>query len=280
MEQPNAAQAEQWSAEAATWVQFDQVLDAVSGTPGRLAMQRLDARPGMRILDIGCGTGVTTLELAAQVGPDGSVDGVDIARDMLAAARAGTADGPANLRFHELDAQTDDLGEREYDGAYSRFGVMFFADPGAAFTNVRRALRPGGVLSFVCWQEVLRNDWIITPVIAAAAVTGTFPEPPEEGAPGPFSLAEPGQVRALLDKAGFTDIEVEPHTDDVVLTEEQADAFGRMAMSLGPLRATLEALDEATRTRTIDAVVADLRQRAVDGEIRLSRAVNLVTARA
>src|SRR5207302_1573289 len=100
----------------------------------------------------------------------------------------------------ELEERLDEVA---FDAAYSRFGVMFFGDPVAAFTNLRRALRPGGRLAFVCWQNVFANEWMLVPGAAAASVTGSLPQMPEPDAPGPFSLAEPDRVRSILGAAGF-----------------------------------------------------------------------------
>jgi len=173
--------------------------------------------PGQKVVDLGCGSGTTTLELAARVGPGGEVAGVDISAEMLArgrerAARAGTG----NIEFVHADVQVHDLGEARFDAAYLRFGVMFFADPAAAFANVRRALRPGAALSFVCWQSVFDNEWMLIPGAAVASVTGSLPPMPGPGEPGPFSLADPGRVRAVLEAAGFGSVAVEPHGDQVV----------------------------------------------------------------
>ena len=120
--------------------------------------------PGQRVVDLGCGSGRTTLELAARVGPGGEAVGVDISAGMLARARERAArSGTGNVEFVYADVQVHELGEALFDAAYSRFGVMFFADPVAAFANIRKALRPGAVLSFVCWQSVFDNEWMLHP---------------------------------------------------------------------------------------------------------------------
>lgn len=138
----NIEQAEFWSQIAPTWIELEGRMEEAGGLPGELAMDRLDLRPGQRVVDLGCGAGRTTVELASRVGPGGSVVGVDISAGMLAAARERAARlGAGNVEFVHADVQVHDLGEARFDAAYSRFGVMFFADPVAAFANVRRALR-------------------------------------------------------------------------------------------------------------------------------------------
>jgi SAM-dependent methyltransferase len=140
----NIEQAEHWSQAAPAWLELEDQLEEVSRLPGELAMERLALGPGQRVVDLGCGSGMTTLELASRVGPGGGAVGVDISAEMLARApeRAALADS-GNIAFVHADVQVHEWGEARFDAAYSRFGVMFFADPVAAFTNVRRALRPG-----------------------------------------------------------------------------------------------------------------------------------------
>src|SRR2546427_2271613 len=135
----NAEQAEFWSTLAPTWIELEGQLERVVGLPGRLAMDRLDLRSGQRVVDLGCGTGATTVELASLVAPDGEAFGVDIAAEMLAHGRETAARLKVeNVEFLHADIQVHDLGDGRFDAAYSRFGVMFFTDPVRAFTNVRR----------------------------------------------------------------------------------------------------------------------------------------------
>jgi SAM-dependent methyltransferase len=138
----NVEQAEFWSQLAPTWLEFEDQLEQAGGPPGELAMARLELLPGQRVVDLGCGSGRTTLELAARVGPGGEVAGVDISAGMLARARERAArSGTGNVEFVYADVQVHELGEAHFDAAYSRFGVLFFADPVAAFANNRVAWR-------------------------------------------------------------------------------------------------------------------------------------------
>src|SRR5215475_14011219 len=183
----NIEQAEFWSQFAPTWLELEDQLEEVGGPPGELAMDRLELLPGHKVVDLGCGTGRTTLELASRVGPGGQAVGVDISAEMLARGRERAARlGIRNIEFVHADIQVHDFGESRFDAAYSRFGVMFFTDPVTAFANVGGALRPGGVLSFVCWQGIFDNEWMLIPGAAVAEVIGSLPPMPAPVSPAHF----------------------------------------------------------------------------------------------
>ena len=199
---PNQAQVDYWNTGAGpVWAELQDMLDRQLDPLGRAAQQALDVAPGERVLDIGCGCGHTTLALAEAASPNGQVLGVDISGPMLAVARGRAATNPV-IRFIEADAQTADLPSGAFDAAYSRFGVMFFADPAAAFGNIRRAVRAGGRLGFVCWRAFSENLWMRGPAEAAAAFLPSAPAPDPE-APGPFAFADPSRVRRILEEAGW-----------------------------------------------------------------------------
>jgi SAM-dependent methyltransferase len=277
----NIEQAEFWSKLAPTWLELEDRLEEVAGLPGRLAMDRLQLLHGQRVVDLGCGSGRTTLELASRVGPGGEVVGVDIAAEMLARGRERAAQfGAGNVEFVQADVQVHDLGEARFDAAYSRFGVMFFADPVAAFANVRRALRPGGVLSFVSWQSVFDNEWMLIPGAAVATVTGSLPPMPGPEEPGPFSLADPARVRAVLDAAGFGSVVITPHADHVVISEDRIPEVARTNVRAGGVSQALQEADDQTRQRALAAIEEALRARLQDGQVRASRGVLLVIGNA
>jgi SAM-dependent methyltransferase len=203
--EPNAAQIEYWNV-AQHWVDDQAGHDEMLEPLGRLAQEALAPEAGERILDIGCGTGATTLALADAVGAQGAVVGVDVSATLLSVARE-RARGTANVSFLEADAQTQAFDER-FDGAFSRFGVMFFEDPVAAFGNIARALRPGGRLAFVCWQAAAHSDWWTLPLNVAARYV-ELPPPSDPNAPGPFALADAVRLRRILREAGFTEISLD-----------------------------------------------------------------------
>ena len=200
----NAAQSEYWNAAAGeTWVQFQEPLDRQIEPLGLVAIDVLQPTTGEHIIDIGCGCGQSSLALAARVAPTGSVVGIDLSRPMLEVARLRRRPA-ANLRvdFWQLDAQNGDLGRGVFDAAFSRFGVMFFSDPVAAFANIRASLKRGGRLVFVCWRSLAENPWMLAPLQAALPFIPPV-VPPDPTAPGPFAFADAGRVRAILSDAGF-----------------------------------------------------------------------------
>lgn len=173
----------------------------------------------------------------------------------------------------------DELGKETFDAAFSRYGVMFFADPAVAFANLRGALKPGGRLVFVCWKSVFENEWMLIPGMAALQVTGQLPMP-AEGEPGPFSLAEETRIRSVLDTAGFVDVSVEPQPRTLILGTAEVDRFVTMASKIGAVRETFrQVTDEATRAAVLDALRVAIEDRMVDGAVSLSAAAWLVAAR-
>lgn len=207
---------------------------------------------GDRVLDIGCGTGQTTRE-AARVAVDGSAVGVDISEVMLEQARRISADeGPSNVSFELADAQDNTFPPTAFDLCISRFGVMFFADPVAAFTNIARALRPGGRLAWLVWQSHDRNEWatVFSDVLAASIATPGR---------GPFSLADPTMTESMLTTAGFTDIDFTELDEPVYYGPDSAAAYDNLLRLTG-FTAFLTALEptKADRARArLREILAD-----------------------
>jgi SAM-dependent methyltransferase len=193
------------------WVRMQERTDTLIDPLGRVAIERLGVGAGERVLDVGCGCGQTLLELADLVGPGGHVLGVDISPPMLERARERAAGRP-NVALALGDAQAYAFAPRDFDAVYSRFGVMFFDDPRAAFRNLRAAARPGGRLSFVCWQDLAKNPWAARPLEAVLRLlpASAMPDMLREGRPGPFFLSDPPRVRAILDDAGWQGVSLEP----------------------------------------------------------------------
>lgn len=277
----NEEQSEFWEALAPDWLASTDHTEMVSESFGTAAMDRLALQAGQRVLDIGCGSGSTTLELARRVGSGGAAVGVDIAPAMIAAAsQIGATAGITNATFTACDAQVEPLGDAPFDAAFSRFGVMFFADPSAAFANIRRALRPNGVFAFACWENIVANEWMFVPGSAVVAVTGTLPPMPGPDEPGPFAFADPARVDALLADAGFTRIEITSQADTVVLPEAELESLVSLTRRVGPVREALRTADADTAARIEDAVRTALLERLEDGVVRLSAAAHIVSAHA
>lgn len=271
----SAAAASMWADAADRWIADHARVELIGAELGRLAMDELDPAPGMRVLDVGCGTGRTTDELGRRVAPDGMAVGVDISAPMLAAAPRSD---DASVRHVRADAQRAPFAQASFDRVYSRFGVMFFGDPHEAFTDLRRVLRSDGRLAFVSWQPLERNEWMHLPATAAElALDRPLPAPPSDG-PGPFSLSDPATVRTLLAAAGYGSISVTSHEDHVPVPVADAPAFAAGSMGHGGIRAALAGADRDTERRVQASIVASLRARARKGVIRLARAALVVAA--
>lgn len=276
-EGPNAAQIAYWNTAAgANWVVMQDQIDRQLRPLGLAAMDRLAPASGETVLDIGCGCGSTTLDLAARVGPTGRVLAVDISEPMIGVARTRAHEaGRTNVEYRLADAQTALLSGTAADAVFSRFGVMFFADPAAAFANIQRAVKPGGRLAFVCWRRPDENP-IMTLPMAAAAPFLPPPAPPEPGAPGPFAFADPDRIRAVLGAGGFADITVTPHDEKVGAGD--LDTVLAMTLKVGPLGAMLR--DHPDKRDTVIAAVrtALAPHEGPDG-VKLDSATWIVTAR-
>lgn len=281
MQMVNEGQSTYWEDRAPDWIAGLCGAETVSATFGRMAMDELDPSDGERVLDVGCGSGPTTIDLAKRVGVGGHAHGVDISPTMVAAARElATASGTTNATFSAVDAQVEPFGSGSFDAAFSRFGVMFFEDPLQAFSNIATSLRPGGRLAFSCWQDIFANEWMFVPGSAVVAVTGSLPSMPVPGQPGPFSLAEPGRVESLLSEAGYSGIEVTPRSEVVVIRDEMIESFLVMCRGIGPVREALAVADVGTVAR-IEAAVRDaILERVDDGFLRFDSAAFIVSARA
>lgn len=278
---PNAQQIEYWNdSAAAKWVAQAPLLDAQLAPLGLAALERAAPRAGERVLDVGCGCGQTVLQLAERVGPGGRVFGIDVSQPMLARARERALElACENVEFAQGDAQTQPFPESSFDLVFSRFGVMFFSDPAAAFANLRRALRADGRIVFVCWQELGKNPWMQVPVEAAL----TCVPPPERaapGAPGPFAFADAERVQGCLRTAGFRGTRVEALERPVLLGGGGTldDALGFL-LQVGPMSALLKGAEPELRRRVRDAVERALGPYVSPEGVRLGSASWIVRAR-
>jgi SAM-dependent methyltransferase len=276
----NQVQADYWEERSSSWIEAEEYTTLVAGPFGRRTMDGLVLEPGSRVLDVGCGTGPTTIELARRVVPGGAALGIDIAPSMLEAARArAVRERVENAEFVVGDAQSDDLGDGAFDAVFSQFGVMFFSDPATAFANLRRAVRDGGRIAFACWQGIFANEWMLVPGSAVATVTGEVPPMPAPGEPGPFSLADPDHVERLLLGAGFRSIDVVPHSEQVVVGADRVEVVVEASSRIGAVREVLATNDDpAFHEQIRSAVRTALLARVQDGQLRLGAAALVVTA--
>ena len=237
------------------------------------------AKPGERVLDIGCGTGVTTEPYALAVGPTGHVTGVDISQPMLDAARQRIGGrGLANVTLLLADAQVHAFAPGSFDLVTSRLGVMFFADPAAAFRNLLAALRPGGRLVMAVWATVGESLHQSLPLEVAVRHLGS-PAPQPARAPGPNAYGDRDYLRGTLDAAGFADIAIEPrhflvHGDTAAATAEHAGQFGAVQRLIDEKGA-----DAATRTAILNDIAAAFAPYDTADGVRLPATFLLVTAR-
>ena len=241
-------------------------------------MEALGPIEGRRVIDIGCGCGQTSAALARRVGPQGQVLGIDISAPMLrvAADRAARA-GLANLRFLESDAQTHGFEAGAWDAVFSRFGVMFFSDPVAAFANIRTALAPGGRLAFVCWRAMGENPMMTAPLEAVIPLLPEPPAPPADPfAPGPFAFADRERLAGILSRAGFGEITIRPH--DQPITQGTVEEALETSMRIGPLGAIVRDHPDL-RARVTDALRGALARHATDAGVFFDSATWIVTAR-
>ena len=278
---PNAEQIKFWNdARATRWVALQERIDGHIGPLGLRAMDAAAIAPGERVLDVGCGCGSTTLEIARRVGPSGAVIGLDISAAQLHRARQRACDaGVMHAQFESADAQTHRLPPHSFDALFSRFGVMFFSDPQSAFANLRAGVRPGGRLGFVCWQGLKQNPWALVPLMAAAQHVPR-PPPPAPGAPGPFAFADADRVRSLLSGAGFERVQLEAvETALTVGGGGDLDQAVDFAMQVGPTGGVVSEADAPTRAKVAGAVREALIPFQTADGVKMQAAAWIVTAR-
>ncbi len=277
MAERNDEQIEYWNGPGARrWVRYQEVLDRMLQPFGRAVLEAARARTGERVVDVGCGCATTTLALAEAVGDGGAVLGVDPSAPMLEVARGRARERRlTNATFVVADAAAHAF-DADFDLLFSRFGVMFFADPAAAFAHLRGALRKGGRAAFVCWGPAADNPWFRVPMAAAGTVV-PLPQPTSPDEPGPFALGDRARLRGILDAAGFGDIQIRSVSPAVVLGGDLEDAATN-AIETGPVSRLLLDADETTRMRVREAIREQLAPHASEDGVTLSSAAWLVTA--
>lgn len=275
----NADQIAYWNGPGGQkWADRQAAQEILLGPIADLLVERAKPKPGERVMDIGCGSGATTIAFAKAVAPDGFALGLDVSGPMLSQARA-IAPKNLPLDFVLADATVYPFDPESYDLLVSRFGVMFFADPVASFTNLRRALKPSGRLAFICWREPRENPWMMAPLMAVYKhVPKMPPVGPED--PGPFAFASEERVTRILKGAGFTDIAMQPHNLAMdIAIGGGLDAAVDGALQIGPANRALEGHPSEVR-EAAKASIREMLTPYVKGQsVALPGAVWVVTAK-
>lgn len=277
---PNTEMAKFWNGEGGQkWVGREDRLESSLQPFGQCAIDALMISGDEQGLDIGFGCGETTIQLAADVRPGGHVHGLDISSTMVEAAQnRARRSSVNNISFECADAQTSALPADHYDFVFSRFGVMFFDDPVAAFTNIFRSLKPGGRMVFMCWAERDENAWVRLP-LAVVENYIAVPALPPPGTPGPFSLSDRARVKGILSEAGFSKVAVEPFHTPFVLGVDVEEAVSYL-MELSPTGGAIRLADpdEDVRARVADELATLLESHNSESGITMDASGLLVTA--
>jgi SAM-dependent methyltransferase len=237
-----------WAQTAPGWVRHAERHDRLGRPLGEVAIERLHARPGERILDVGCGCGGTSAELARAVAPDGAVVGLDLSSAMVSSARARfPEEAYPGLRFVAGDIETIDVAPgAPFDAAYSRMTLMLLADPVAGFATIRRSLRPGGRLAATVFRDAAANPWLAAAMLGAAPHVGALPPLPVGDEPGPFAFADSGRITRVLTAAGLGSVGVESY-DAAMDAPDEPDVVTEWLIEVGPAGAAYRDSDEAGR---------------------------------
>jgi SAM-dependent methyltransferase len=271
----NEDQIKFWNEKAGqNWTILQARMDANMAAIGDAVLAFAQAKPGMAVLDVGCGTGATSMALAEA---GAKVTGLDISKPMLGLARERAAKAGLPISFVEADAAAYPFAP-EYDLIFSRFGVMFFDTPVAAFANLRKALKPDGRIAFVCWRTPQENPWASAPMMAAKPLLPEQP-PPDPLAPGPFAFADRERIEDILAQGGFSDIHIEK-LDSVMTLGTDLELVASQMLQIGPLSRAAADADDTARAAIVQAVQGAMAGFVrADGEIAPPAACWLVAAK-
>jgi len=272
----NDEQTTLWNGSAGrAWIEVQPLLDEILEPFGDLLVQAVVTRSAHRVLDVGCGTGATTLAVARLLGVKGEVVGVDISEPMIGVARARAAHDDSTATFICADAQTRPFEPASFDMMISRFGVMFFENSVSAFANLRRAATDDAELCLLAWRGAVDNPFMTTAERAAAPLLPNIPAR-EPDAPGQFAFANSGRVARILEESGWADIDIQPVDVPCAFPEKELVPY---FTQLGPLGRVLHEADEPTRARIIQTVRAAFDPYVDGNEIRFNAACWQISAR-
>ena len=266
-----------WNGRAGhAWVDAQELLDELYRPFEELLVQVVPADSARRVLDVGCGTGATTLALARRLGATGRAIGIDLSGPMIDRARARAERTHSPATFIRADAATYAFEPATFDAITSRFGVMFFDDFVEAFANLRRAARADCELRFIAWRSAAENPFMTTAERAAAPLLPNLPARRSEG-PGQFAFADQRMVHRILEESGWAEIEIRPIDVACALPERE---LAHHVTRLGPVGLALHEADEETRTRVVETVRAAFDPYVHGAEVRFTAACWMVGARA
>ena len=274
----NQAQAELWNGQAGqNWVEQNAVLDRLFEPFERVLVDAVRQAGAREVLDVGCGAGATTFAVARGFGTEGRCTGLDLSAPLIELARRRTVEtGVDNADFIVADAQLQDFQPASFDAVISRFGVMFFDDPVAAFANLRRAARPEAGLACIVWRSAAENPFMTTAERAAAPLLPDAP-PRDPNAPGQFAFGDRDRVSGILTAAGWREVDLQPLD---VACEMPADDLSTYAVRMGPMSLVLPSLGEDLRRAVTDAVTRGFEPFVSDSVARFTAACWMVRGKA
>ncbi len=274
----NAPQIEYWNGPAGDkWARLADSQDIMLGALGRVAMDACEIGSGHAVLDVGCGSGNTSMEMAGRVAPGGTVLGVDISTPMLQIGFTRLRDrGIEGVTFHNGDAATHRFRPDWFDRVFSRFGVMFFVEPIAAFSNIRTGMKADARLGFVCWKSLAENEWFEVPLNAALRYLPP-PDPSDPEEPGPMAFADPDRVRRILSGAGFEDVSLQS-LETLLPLEADAARSAEKLMQLGPASRLLADAPDDIKEKAVADLAVDLEPYQRKDGVKIGCAVWIVTA--
>ena len=258
------------------WVDAQELLDDIYRPVESLLADLVPVGSPRAILDVGCGTGATTLAAARRLGSDGRALGVDLSEVMIAAARTRAAHDGVRAQFACADAQIYPFEPSTVDAIISRFGVMFFGDPVRAFGNLRAAARKGAAARLVVWRTAAENPFMTTAERAAAPLLPKLP-PRRPDAPGQFALGDRDRISSILDESGWTSIDIQPFDLECTFPEKE---LIRYLTRLGPVGMALQQADDQTRTRVIGVARTAFEPYVHGADVHFTAACWIIEARA
>lgn len=279
----NAEQIESWNGTTGVkWVANQDRLDRMLAPFSKALLDTAKVKTGEHVLDIGCGCGATTLDLARAAGTEGHVLGVDVSAPMVGRAQERAGAESSRAVFRIADASTYAFEPNAFDVLVSRFGVMFFDEPASAFANLHAALRETGRLAFVCWRGLGENPWVTVPLRAALAHIAP-PEPSAPEAPGPFAFADRDRVTSILQHAGFHHVALTPFDAPLLIGSAGPEAVEdglQQSMEIGPVSRLIANEAPDVRERVKDSIRNELTKHVTAKGLLLAGAVWIVTAEA